>query len=480
MKKLGESEVKDYLSKYGFTLLGPYKDSVSHILVRCPQNHEVKTVFSNFKSRSSRCAKCNYAQQAKTQKTPYDEVLAKAESIGVKILSTKAEYEAVYSKKPPIKCLCRCGLTEKTLHWCELVLDRGCHKCSKASQPTKHTIEHVREVAKSLGYTVVSTVYVHSKSVMRFKCKKHGEFETRFNDLDQGHGCPTCGGISSIPEKEIAEYVRSICPFDVKVNDRKILKGLELDVWVEKANFGIEYDGLYWHSEAVKSPGPSSNKEKIKRVRDAGVSFLAIFGDEWLNPIKRNIVKSMISSRLGLTPHKIFARKTEIREVGKELAKEFMNHNHLDGHVQFTKAFGLFYKNQLVMCLTLRTSSKHKIQEIARMATSTFCVVVGGASKLISSIKGPLMSYSNNRVGEGKVYQKLGFVEETLTHEPSYYYTDHKKRIWRAKCKKLPDLTLGSNEREQALNGAFSKHFGHSKPVYRIYDYGHKRWIRKS
>jgi len=280
--------------------------------------------------------------------------------------------------------------------------------------------------------------------------------------------------LESKQEREIYNYVKSIYGGTIIKRNRKLLKGLEMDIYIPELKVGIELDGLYWHSEKIKKNAKNMNKRKIKAAKEAGIKLLCFYEDEWQKPEKRDIVRSIISAKLGKNT-RIYAKHTELKEIPNDAAKAFLDEHHLDGYVPAKKSWGLFYNDTLVMCVTTRTSIRGE-QELARMASVKFMTVVGGASKLLKAIPGRLMSYSNNRVGNGEVYKTLGFKEDTLTTDPSYYYTDFDKRVWRFKCKKLKDFP--GTEREQAAAGLFVAHFGHKKPVYRIYDYGHRRWVR--
>ena len=75
----------------------------------------------------------------------------------------------------------------------------------------------------------------------------------------------------------------------------------------------------------------------------------------------------------------------------------------------------------------------------------------------------------------------LGFKEITSkSNKPSYWYTDLNNKVFRTKCMKNNDLDIVKKyptEKEQALAGIFSpKNFNHNKPLYKIYDYGHRKW----
>lgn len=78
----------------------------------------------------------------------------------------------------------------------------------------------------------------------------------------------------------------------------------------------------------------------------------------------------------------------------------------------------------------------------------------------------------------------MGFKEIERPDKPSYYYTDGFHRIWRFRCKRNNDpeiLERHPTEKAQALAGVFSqKLFGDDRALFRIEDYGHKKWIRPS
>ena len=76
---------------------------------------------------------------------------------------------------------------------------------------------------------------------------------------------------------------------------------------------GIEYNGLYWHSEEM---GKDRNYHFNKSLEcyDKGIRLIHVFEDEWL--YKQDIVKSKIKHILGLnTNERVYARKCYIKEV---------------------------------------------------------------------------------------------------------------------------------------------------------------------
>ena len=109
-------------------------------------------------------------------------------------------------------------------------------------------------------------------------------------------------------------------------NDRKILKGKELDIVVESEKVAIEFNGVYWHSE--KYQPRLSHFEKFKNAQDAGYRLLQIWEDDWVE--RRSIVESHVRHVLGVSNgRRVFARKTSVGEVSSSVAREFLSVNHI-------------------------------------------------------------------------------------------------------------------------------------------------------
>lgn len=283
-------------------------------------------------------------------------------------------------------------------------------------------------------------------------------------------------------EIDIYNFVKEIIP-NTKVykNIRGIIGTLELDIYVPDYKLAIEYNGLFWHSEASGRYHNGYHVLKKKACEDKEIKLLAIYEDEWKN--KKELIKSMIRFRLNqFNGKKISASKLKVVKLDKnEQFKDFFDRNHLDGHTKAKYAYALVDKsNNIYSCMSVRKNFNGEY-EIARFATDYDYFVYGAASRLIKYLPRPIISYSNNRLSDGQVYEVLGFKNITVANTPSYWYTDTKTRIWRFKCKRINKkevLSKFPTEKEQALNGIFSqKIFGDFRPLYRIEDYGHKKWI---
>ena len=246
--------------------------------------------------------------------------------------------------------------------------------------------------------------------------------------------CPGCNGLvgRSRLESEVVEYLKSLGVTNIIENDRQILNGLEIDIYLPEFNIGIEMCGILWHSFGSKYPRndylESLNKykhqEKYDKCKDKDISLLTIFENEW--NLKQAIVKSIISNKLKISTNRIFARKCVCNLVSKNVADTFLEENHIQGRCNYSEAFGLFYNGELVslMCFGKRKLTRGESQEeLVRFCNKINTSVVGGASKILKfSKKCNFTSYCDLRYGSGNLYIKLGMTLIRTT-KPNYYYT---------------------------------------------------------
>lgn len=236
--------------------------------------------------------------------------------------------------------------------------------------------------------------------------------------------CSNCH--TSKPQKEIKEFLLKFTD-NVLENDRKVLNGKELDIYLPDYNFAIEVDGIYWHSE-LKGKKRNYHINKTNECKNNGIQLIHIFETEWNN--NKDIVKSILSTKLNKNVEKIYARKSIVKEIDTKTKREFLNKNHLQGNGKSKYKLGLFYNDELVSVMTFgkRKITKNDPEyEIIRFASKLNTNVIGGASKLLKYFErtykpSKLITYSDKRYStSNNFYQQLGF---TFSHEskPNYWY----------------------------------------------------------
>ena len=159
-----------------------------------------------------------------------------------------------------------------------------------------------------------------------------------------------------------------------------------------------------------------------------------IFEDEWRE--KKEVCKSRIKYMLGKS-NIIYGRKCEIKELNNskdnKLIKEFLNKNHIQGNLGSKIKIGLFYNDELVSLMTFGALRRNMgyvategSYEMLRFCNKLNTSVAGGASKLFKYFlkhynPEVVISYSENRWGNGNLYLNLGFdfLDKTI---PNYFW----------------------------------------------------------
>ena len=239
--------------------------------------------------------------------------------------------------------------------------------------------------------------------------------------------CPVCNTkTKSRPEDELYDFLLSLVDKSkIKRNDRSIIKPLELDFYIKEKDIAIEFDGIYWHSELL-GKGSKYHLNKTLECEKKGIQLIHIFENEWL--LKKDIIKSIIRSKLGLIPNKIYARKCLIKKLSFTETKLFLEDNHIQGAINSNLNYGLIHKNEILALMTFGKSrfNKKYQYELLRFCNKRNYNVVGGASRLFKSFlvdKKPtsIVSYADRRFSNGNMYSKLKF-EFVRDTKPSYFY----------------------------------------------------------
>lgn len=133
----------------------------------------------------------------------------------------------------------------------------------------------------NLKYDYSKTVYIKARVRIEIVCKKHGSFWQTPNHHLLDHGCPKCACVVSKPHKKVINYLEQklllIKNSDFIINDRSVIKPMELDLYFPKISKAIEIDGVYYHSfdKAVRR-----DKIKDQECKNKGIKILRITDTE--------------------------------------------------------------------------------------------------------------------------------------------------------------------------------------------------------
>lgn len=279
-------------------------------------------------------------------------------------------------------------------------------------------------------------------------------------------------------ENIIADWLKELGIKYVQ-NDKKVLDGLEIDLFLPDYNLGIEFNGIYWHSSKFKNSNYHKNKFDIAKSKN--VNLIQIWEDMWHK--KEDVIKSIIQSKLNINTKNIYARKTIVKEISIKEAKEFCETNHLHGYVNSTIKIGLFYEDKLVSVMTFgkRSIGKNKnlATEILRYCTLLDYRITGGASKLLKFYlrRNPntqeVVSFSYNDLGINSTYKKLNFEEISVSYGYFYFKDGYRQHRYNFQKRKLVDK-YGEDSKDLTEFQIMEK-----LDYLRCYDSGSTKWLLK-
>lgn len=449
-----------------------YVNNHTKICITCPVHGDFWQTPSGH-LRGWGCSLC-----AKSQKqVSYEEFLYKAiKKHGNKYTYVKESYNGLH-KKMDILCPIH-GMFHQTPE--HHLRGNGCSKCFIENR-TKTTEDYITECKKIHGnnYVYTPTQYIGAQHKVAILCPKHGIFYQRAEDHKRGYKCPKCSDNNfSKSEKELADFILSELKIPIEQRNRTLLDGLEIDVLIPSHKIAIEFNGLYWHSEAcIQDKNYHLHKTEIAESK--GYHLIHIFEDEWLE--HKDLVLSKVRHFLGCDTDKpvIGARKCVIKTLSKPLAEPFLTTYHLQGFVASTAYYGAFYGDILVGVMTFK-QEKPNMWNLTRFATNTDYRLPGLANKVFKQFvkdNNPteVKTFLDRRWGYcgGNVYDKMGFeLIETLL--PDYKYVVRKQRVHKFNFRKhilskKYNLPLTMTEKEMAEQLGF----------YRIWDCGLYKYVWK-
>lgn len=247
----------------------------------------------------------------------------------------------------------------------------------------------------------------------KFQCLKcNSIFIQRIDGTFPVPKCYRCSPANhSKPELELLSFIEEVCP---SVQSGKRFGRIELDVFIPELNIGFEFDGTYWHSELSGGKDKHYHINKNNFFLQQGINVFHIWENEWRD--KNDIVKSIILNKLNKVPNTAYAKNLNVKEIDNDLAEEFYNKNHIQGHCESFHHFALAdVDNKIYSCLSVSKPrvSKRYDYEITRFANVINYNIVDGFSKLFDFFKktfnkNSILAYVDRRYFTGKTYIENG------------------------------------------------------------------------
>ena len=458
-------------NKYDYSKV-EYKNASTKVCIICPEHGEFMQIpMAHINGEG--CPKC----AGKMLKT--EDIIKKFKQVH----GDKYDYSKVQYKRMDEKVCIICP--EHGEFWQtpskHILRNQGCPKCAKTlnGKLSRLTREEFIKKAKEIhgdSYIYTDVNYVTSQEKVKIICKKHGEFWQRPYDHLNGHGCPHCANLISRGEIEIYEFLCDKIGVDkVFLHNRNVLgNGREIDIYIPDLKFGIEYNGLIWHSEE-NGKVKGYHLEKTEICNKNGVYLIQIFEDEY-NKNKELILKK-IGHILNLNKDlpKIMARKCVIKEITNKMSSEFLENNHIQGKCNAGIHLGCFNGDEIIGVMCFLREKQEGSWILSRFATNVNYICQGVGGKLFNYfIKNynplKIKSFADRRWTvneENNIYKQLGFIFAYYT-KPEYRYIDgikcerHHKFGFRkdALMKKYSDkydLNIGMTETEMTEKIGFHK-----------------------
>lgn len=353
-------------------------------------------------------------------------------------------------------------------------LNEGAGLCPICNKRQGHSTRSLKEedipeyLKEHIGdkYTYVSGYVKLSDTNTILRCNECGnEFKASISRVTgkRKRGCPICannrrgGKVREIHPDDIplnnhsdeSLIVDQIVAYMSEIYNGEIIRNykdkMELDVYIPELKIGFEYNGIYWHSDKIIKDKNYHLKKK-EYFKERGIDVIFIDEYDWEN--KNDLVKSMISNKIGINK-KIPARKTTFREISSSEEREFLNENHIQGFAISSCRYGLYYEDILVSVISFIKGRKNvgdlNSVELLRFASKKGYTVQGGFSKLLKNCI-PLLAkkyenlnkiktYADYSISNANVYLKNGFNFLKMS-KPSHTYYHNKKKVNRYSYRK--------------------------------------------
>lgn len=253
---------------------------------KCDKGHEWK--FSPYRQNNDKCPVCNNVI-----------IIPNINSFG--IINNHLLKEWNYSKniidpytvfpfaRTKVWWICKNKHTWKAAIYDRAKKKRGCPYCSNryVLEGYNDLLTKYPELSKQWDYKkndiLPQEVFYSSQNKYWWICDlDHSYCASPKNRTKRKSGCPHCSRKISLQEKELYNYILEIYKGKILLNNRKIIKPKELDIYLPDIGIGFEYNGMFWHSEDNVREDEIHYK-KWKMCHELNIELMTIWSHDWLN-----------------------------------------------------------------------------------------------------------------------------------------------------------------------------------------------------
>lgn len=474
-------------NKYDYSMV-EYRDVDAQVTIICPEHGEFRQVAYDH-TKGHGCKVCGVAKCASSRRLGTAEFVRRAVAFhGDRYDYSKSKYTHIKGK---VEIICK----EHGPFWQMAdghTIKHGCPRCVGLAPVSREQFIELAIAVHGDEYDYSGTEYESFISKASIACKVHGVFWQVAKTHASGHGCPKCAreATTSAGENEVSEWLKSV-GFGIVRNDREVLDGFEIDIYIPSRKVGIEFNSAYWHHDG-RLVHPRIHETKASRADKCGVGLVTVWDFDWMN--KRELVQAMLLHRLGVgCGEKTNARDCAVLPVDSRVASSFYDRTHIQGAAWRSIAnHGLFLGDRMVACMSFSKGSSRRGKtgsdewELTRYSTDG--VVRGGAGKLLAEFirehsPHAVWSFSDRQHFNGGMYRMLGFKEDgkvsadyRVMHQPS-------GRVWHKSAwqrrhisARLADLGI-DDAFDPETDERTEREMQESAGCIRIMDSGKTRWL---
>ena len=353
------------------------------------------------------CPKCSIELIASKLRKNEEEFLDELNQVHPYI-EPMEEYKNIDTK---IKFRCKvCNNILETTPYRILKLKNGCTYCSgRAKITSRMFIKELQKINPTLEMVDINQNMTDKRKI---RCKICGNifYAWKGNLIHKKSGCPnlcTKPKASSVPEQDLMLEIQSLIKNKL-TNGRYFSSNNEkyqLDGYFESLGIGIEYDGLYWHSN-------DKYKQYNKKIffKDLDIDVIFIREDEWV--VHKDKLINKLKNILNINP---IIKTNNYIKISKSIAYTFLEENNLY-YNEVDQRFIGFYSNRKLISVIGYKYINNKI------FISNYGILMNNNTKSLSIF----IKYIKENYPESAIYAKVDNRLSLTQNE----YTDNNFEIY--------------------------------------------------
>lgn len=356
-------------------------------------------------------------------------------------------------------------------HGCPICCNRVVLAGYNDMQTTHPEASKLWHPTKNKELTPADVTRFSNTKMVWWQCPDGHEWYGSPNSMNHGrgslNGCPECTAKSYVSqgERTLADYIESLGNPIIRTQ-RKLVKKTEYDIHIPEHKLLVEYNGLFYHSSAYKTP--EYHAHKLSKANSVGHSLIQVWEDDWKN--SREKVELILNNRLEERVKTI----TNLRSIDEKSAQTFLDKYRLGGFTAGTEYFASFVEDEMMAVASVSLNDK----ELLITGHSTLNGSVNIIRDLVDyfSVEGKvdfIRGVTSNDYELGNYYEEAGFSIESETEFDMFYFLNSSKMKEEEISR---DLFKDKKNMKWKPNLSVNELLELNK-VLKIYDSGHKNWV---